>query len=62
MCGFEDEASVVSEGFLAENDLADILETYLGDLTGDEIFDWYNLHFPLLIKLIDMLLFFLGIY
>ena len=50
LCGFEGEASVVSEGYLAENDLADILETYLGDLVGDEIFDWYNLHFPLLTK------------
>lgn len=50
LCGFEDAASVVSEGFLAENDLPDILETYLGDLVGDEIFDWYNLYFPLLIK------------
>ena len=50
LCGFEDVPSVVSEGFLAENDLPDILETYLGDLVGDEIFDWYNLYFPLLIK------------
>lgn len=50
LCGFEEEASVVSEGFLAENDLPDILETYLGDLVGDEIFEWNNLYFPLLIK------------
>ena len=54
LCGFDDEASVVSEGFLADNDLADILETYLGDLVGDEIFDWYNLHFPLLVKRLDV--------
>ena len=50
LCGFEDDASVVSEGFLADNDLPDILETYMGDLVGDAQFDWYNLHFPLLIK------------
>ena len=50
LCGFDDAASVVTEGFLADNDLPDILETYLGDLVGDEIFDWYNLHFPLLCK------------
>ena len=50
LCGFEEEASVVSEGFLAENDLPDILETYMGDLVGDEIFEWHNLYFPLLIK------------
>lgn len=54
LCGFEDEASVVSEGFLADNELTDILETYLGDLTGEAAFDWYNLHFPLLIKHLDI--------
>ena len=50
LCGFEETPSVISEGFLADNDLPDILETYLGDLVGDEIFDWHNLYFPLLIK------------
>lgn len=54
LCGFPEDASVVSEGFLADNDLPDILETYLGDLVGDEVFDWYNLHFPLLIKHLDV--------
>lgn len=50
LCGFEETPSVVSEGFLADNDLPDILETYMGDLVGEEIFDWYNLYFPLLNK------------
>lgn len=50
LCGFESEPSVVTDGFLAENDLEDILETYMGDLVGDEIFDWHNLYFPLLTK------------
>ena len=50
ICGFDDAASVVAEGFLADNDLPDILETYLGDLVGDAVFDWYGLYFPLLIK------------
>ena len=54
LCGFEEDASIISEGFLADNDLPDILETYLGDLVGDEIFDWYNLHFPLLLKRLDV--------
>ena len=54
LCGFDDDASVVSEGFLADNDLPDILETYMGDLVGDEQFDWYNLHFPLLIKRLEV--------
>ena len=50
LCGFDETPSVVSEGFLADNDLPDILETYMGDLVGEEIFDWYNLYFPLLNK------------
>lgn len=50
LCGFEETPSVVSDGYLTDNDLPDILETYLGDLVGDEIFDWHNLYFPLLIK------------
>ncbi len=54
VCGFEEEASVVSEGFLADNDLPDILETYMGELTGEEIFEWYNLYFPLLIKRLEI--------
>ncbi len=54
LCGFEEDASLIAEGFLADNDLPDILETYLGDLVGDEIFDWYNLHFPLLVKRLDV--------
>ena len=54
ICGFDEEASVVADGFLADNDLPDILETYMGELVGDEVFDWYNLNFPLLIKHLDI--------
>ncbi|MBQ0024181.1 MAG: hypothetical protein KBT00_00440 [Bacteroidales bacterium] len=48
----EDSPSVAENGFLAENDIADILETYLGDFVGDEIFEYYNLQFPLSVKLL----------
>ena len=50
----EGSESVVSEGFLADNDLPDILETYMGDLVGDKVFDWFNLQFPVLIKTMDI--------
>lgn len=46
--------SVVAEGYLAENSLDDILETYLGDLVGDSIFDFYNMQFPLLVKRLNV--------
>lgn len=50
----EGAESVVNNGFLAENDLPDILETYLGDLVGDQVFDFYNMQFPVLIKIMDI--------
>lgn len=50
----EGRVSVVSNGFLKGNDIADILETYLGDLVGDNVFDFFNLQFPLLVKFLDI--------
>ena len=46
--------SEVANGYLAENALDDILETYLGDLVGDNVFDYYNMQFPLLVKILDV--------
>jgi len=50
----EERDSVVAEGFLADNTLTDLLETYMGDLVGDKIFDRWNLQFPLLVKYLDV--------
>ena len=50
----EDRNSEIAEGYLAENTLDDILETYMGDLVGDNIFDYYNMTFPLLVKILDI--------
>lgn len=49
-----DDSSIISNGFLEGNSLFDILETYLGDLVGDKVFDMYNLQFPVLVKLLDI--------
>ena len=51
--GIEDEVSVVTNGFLAENELVDLIEIYMGDLVGDAVFEQFGLGFPLLIKFID---------
>ena len=48
------DESTVSEGFLEGNTLEDILETYLGDLVGDAVYDRFRNQFPLLIKLLDI--------
>jgi len=49
----DDDISVVSNGFLADNDLRELLETYMGDLVGEAVFEKNGLGLPLLIKLID---------
>jgi mannose-6-phosphate isomerase len=49
----EDDISVVTNGFLKENDLRELIETYMGELVGDAVFDKNGLGFPLLIKIID---------
>lgn len=49
----EDNISVVSNGFLEGNDLQELIEIYMGDLVGEEVFEKFGLEFPLLVKLID---------
>jgi mannose-6-phosphate isomerase len=45
--------SVVSNGFLAGNNLQEIIEIYMGDLVGEKIYEKYGIEFPLLLKFID---------
>lgn len=47
------DVSVVSEGALADNDLNDLVEVYMGDLVGDAVYERFGNRFPLLFKLID---------
>jgi mannose-6-phosphate isomerase len=49
----DENISLVANGFLAENDLRELIETYMVELVGDAVFDKNGLGFPLLIKLID---------
>lgn len=51
--GVENNISVVENGFLAENQLNELIEIYMGDLVGDKIYDQFGINFPLLIKFID---------
>lgn len=51
--GVEGDVSEVSNGFLAGNNLEELVEIYMGDLVGDHIFDQFGVEFPLLIKFID---------
>lgn len=47
------DISVVANGFLAGNTLEELIEVYMGDITGDSIYEKFGIEFPLLIKLIE---------
>ncbi len=49
----EDKVSIVSNGFLAGNSIQDIIEIYMTDLVGYQVYMKYGIEFPLLIKFID---------
>jgi mannose-6-phosphate isomerase len=51
--GVNGNISVVESGFLAGNNLEEIIEIYMGDLVGDMVFENFGTQFPLLIKFID---------
>ncbi|MBL7970146.1 MAG: class I mannose-6-phosphate isomerase [Prolixibacteraceae bacterium] len=53
LSGVSGNVSVVSNGFLAGNSLDELIEVYMGDLVGDQVFEAYGDEFPLLIKFID---------
>ena len=45
--------SVVLNGFLAGNNLQEIIEIYMGDLVGEKVYEKYGIEFPVLLKFID---------
>lgn len=53
LSGLPGNESVISNGFLAGNNLNEILEIYMDELLGEEIFSRYGITFPLLFKWID---------
>ncbi|MDT8394124.1 MAG: type I phosphomannose isomerase catalytic subunit [Bacteroidales bacterium] len=53
LSGVGGSPSIVSNGFLEGNELNELLEIYMYDLVGDEVYDKFGNEFPVLIKLID---------
>lgn len=45
--------SVVENGFLAGNNLQELIEIYMGDLVGEHVYEKFGIEFPLLVKFID---------
>ena len=53
LSGIEDEQSIVTNGFLAENELNELVEIYMGDLVGEKNYENFGDQFPILVKIID---------
>jgi len=51
--GMEGNPTLVKNGFLAGNELNELVSVYMGDLVGDDVYEKYGDEFPLLIKYID---------
>ncbi len=51
--GVEGDITIVENGFLAGNNLQELVEVYMGDLVGERIYERFGIEFPLLIKFID---------
>ncbi len=53
LSGVQGDLSVVTNGFLAGNTIEELIEVYMGDITGDNIYEKFGNEFPLLIKFIE---------
>lgn len=51
--GMQGENSIVDNGFLADNELNELVEVYMDDLVGGPAFDRFGDLFPVLVKFID---------
>ncbi len=53
LSGVSECQTVVANGFLAGNDLNEILEIYMDELVGESVYERHKNEFPILVKFID---------
>ncbi|MBQ4231586.1 MAG: hypothetical protein II671_08540, partial [Salinivirgaceae bacterium] len=53
LSGLWDEQSLVDNGDFEGDEINDLVETFMGDLVGESVFDKSGEQFPLLLKIID---------
>lgn len=51
--GVEGNPTVIANGYLAGNELNELVEVFMGDLVGDKVYDRFGDVFPILVKIID---------
>ncbi|MCX6272076.1 MAG: mannose-6-phosphate isomerase [Bacteroidetes bacterium] len=53
LSGVPGNQTLVTNGFLEGNELNELVEIYMGDLVGDEVYEKYGDEFPILLKFVD---------
>ena len=53
LSGVEENQTEIKNGFLAGNELNELVEIYMGDLVGDAVYRKFGNEFPILVKFID---------
>jgi len=53
LSGVKKNETVVANGFLAGNELNELVEIYMDDLVGEKVYEKYHNEFPILVKFID---------
>jgi len=53
LSGVNENETVVANGFLAGNELNELVEIYMDDLVGEKVYEKYHNEFPILVKFID---------
>lgn len=51
--GYDNNNTVVENGFLQGNELNELLEVYMGDLVGEANYERFGNQFPILVKILD---------
>lgn len=46
--------SVVEGGWLAGNTVEELMETYIDRIVGEDVYNWYGLQFPVMVKFMDL--------
>ncbi len=53
LSGVDGNPTMVSNGYLAGNELNELVEVFMGDLVGESVYERFGDQFPILIKVID---------
>lgn len=51
--GVEGNPTIINNGYLAKNELNELVEVFMGDLVGDKVYEQFGDVFPILVKVID---------